>query len=178
MLFKGVAAHTASTSAGCDDNSCRVAATVDPVAPRTPRPETGRRHEAGLLAPGSPLSSAFPRLNLSGVSDERSPATVAGAAANSHRVPFSSPSRSSGPGKPRTHKSSGSIARRTRAGCVHPSAARASIRSACTHPGTCIHPRRVYPSGYVHPFGCAIRMVMSHSLYFMTVSQRRADMLI
>ena len=52
-----------------------------PAAPSTPRPETGRRREAGLLASGSSLSSAFPRHDLSGISNDRSPVTVAGAAA-------------------------------------------------------------------------------------------------
>src|SRR6266704_1552763 len=51
----------------------------------------GRRHEAGILAPGSLLSSSFPRPWPQWIVDVRSPVTVAGAAAVSHRVPIQIP---------------------------------------------------------------------------------------
>src|SRR5690242_10347522 len=38
-----------------------------PLAPGTPRPETGRRHEAGLLASGSLLTARLPKPSLSGI---------------------------------------------------------------------------------------------------------------
>src|SRR3982751_458478 len=44
------------------DDSILVAATVHPVIFGAPRPKTGRPCEAGFLAPGFSLSSAFPIL--------------------------------------------------------------------------------------------------------------------
>ncbi len=44
-----------------DDDSNTVVATVSPAVIGAPRPVTGRRREAGFLAPGSLLSSSFPR---------------------------------------------------------------------------------------------------------------------
>jgi len=44
------------------DDSILVAATVHPVIFGAPRPKTGRPCEAGFLAPGLSLSSAFPIL--------------------------------------------------------------------------------------------------------------------
>src|ERR1700742_2057063 len=56
-----------------------------------PRPITGRCREASVLAPGSLRSSPSRGfLDLSGFYDVRSPVTVAGAAAVSHRVPIQS----------------------------------------------------------------------------------------
>ena len=49
-----------------DDDSNHVVATVSPAVPGAPRPKTGRPRKAGLLAPGSSLASAFPRLSPSG----------------------------------------------------------------------------------------------------------------
>ena len=71
------------------DDSILVAATVHPVIFGAPRPKTGRPCEAGFLAPGLSLSSAFPTLSrISGNSDACSPVTVAGAATALHRVPY------------------------------------------------------------------------------------------
>jgi hypothetical protein len=71
------------------DDSSLVAATVYPVILGAPRPKTGRQCEAGFLASGLSLSSAFPiRFKISGNSDDRSPVTVAGAATALHRVPY------------------------------------------------------------------------------------------
>jgi len=52
-----------------------------PAASGAPRPETGRRRGAGLLASGSPLLPAFPRRLPQWPMGGRSPVTVAGAAA-------------------------------------------------------------------------------------------------
>jgi hypothetical protein len=43
------------------DDSVTVVATVSPAAPGAPRPETGRRYQAGLLAPGSLSAVPFPK---------------------------------------------------------------------------------------------------------------------
>ena len=43
------------------DDSITVVATVSPAAPSAPRPETGRRYQAGFLAPGSLSASPFPK---------------------------------------------------------------------------------------------------------------------
>jgi len=45
---------------GTRDDSVTVVATVSPAAPGAPRPETGRRYQTGLLAPGSLFASPFP----------------------------------------------------------------------------------------------------------------------
>src|SRR5277367_3763919 len=72
-----------------DDDSNTVVATVSPAVISAPRPVTGRRREAGFLAPGSLLSSAFPkRCCFSGLVGDRYPVTVAGAAAVFYRVPI------------------------------------------------------------------------------------------
>ena len=65
-----------------------VATAVSPAVPATPRAETGRRREAGLLASGSialrsPSQGRVPQWHL----NVRSPVTVAGAAAELLRVP-------------------------------------------------------------------------------------------
>jgi len=70
------------------DDSGLVATTVHPVIPSTPRPKTGRQHQAGFLASGLTLFVHLPDpKRISGTSDESSPVTVAGAAAVLHRVP-------------------------------------------------------------------------------------------
>ena len=70
-----------------DDNSTVSSRRFPPQSPGAPRPETGRRRKAGLLAPGSSSASAFPRLTPQWQLGAFSPVTVAGAAAVSHRVP-------------------------------------------------------------------------------------------
>jgi hypothetical protein len=62
-----------------------------PAVISAPRLVTGRRREAGILAPGSLRSSPSQGRCLSGFSDVRSPVTVAGAAAVSNRVPIQIP---------------------------------------------------------------------------------------
>ncbi len=71
-----------------DDDSNTVVATVSPAVISAPRPVTGRRREAGILAPGRSFVLLPKAHSLSGLVDVRSPVTVAGAAAVLHRVPI------------------------------------------------------------------------------------------
>src|ERR1051326_1881355 len=60
-----------------------------PAVPGAPRPETGRQRGAGLLAPGSVAFVRLPKVSPQWPMDDRSPVTVAGAAAGlSPAFPF------------------------------------------------------------------------------------------
>ena len=71
-----------SQSGPRDDDSILVVTAVHPAVPGAPRPETGRPRGAGLLAQRVSAFVRLPEVALSGMLDDRSPLTVAGAAAD------------------------------------------------------------------------------------------------